>query len=292
MKLNGIIGYPVTPFSDDNTINIAVLKQMLDLLIENGCDAIAPLGSTGESTYLEWDEWCLVAKTSIESINKRLPVIIGISELTTDQAIKKAQIAQSYGADALMIIPVSYWKLTDQEIFEYYQSIAQATTLPIMIYNNPTTSGVDMSPELIVRMFNQILNITMVKESSGDIQRMHQIYELSKGELPFYNGCNPLALEALCAGASGWCTAAPNLLGQLPQQLIQHVKNGNLNQAQKSFYQQLPLLRFIVSGGLPKTIKAGLQLKGISAGTPRKPLIKANDVELSHLEQLLAQIED
>ncbi|MEQ1162091.1 dihydrodipicolinate synthase family protein [Acinetobacter calcoaceticus] len=292
MKLNGIIGYPVTPFSDDNTINIAVLKQMLDLLIENGCDAIAPLGSTGESAYLEWDEWCLVAKTSIESINKRLPVIIGISELTTDQAIKKAQIAQSYGADALMIIPVSYWKLTDQEIFEYYQAIAQTTTLPIMIYNNPATSGVDMSPELIVHMFNHIPNITMVKESSGDIQRMHQIYELSKGELPFYNGCNPLALEALCAGASGWCTAAPNLLGQLPQQLIQHVKNGNLNQAQKSFYQQLSLLRFIVSGGLPKTIKAGLQLKGISAGTPRKPLIKANDVELSHLEQLLAQIED
>jgi len=292
MKLNGIIGYPVTPFSNDNTINLPVLKQMLNLLIENGCDAIAPLGSTSESAYLEWDEWCLVAKTSIESINKRLPVIIGISELTTDQAIKKAQIAQSYGADALMVIPVSYWKLTDQEIFEYYQSIAQATTLPIMIYNNPATSGVDMSPELIVRMFNQISNITMVKESSGDIQRMHQIYELSKGELPFYNGCNPLALEALCAGASGWCTAAPNLLGQLPQQLIQHVKNSNLNQAQKSFYQQLPLLRFIVSGGLPKTIKAGLQLKGISAGTPRNPLIKANDVELSHLKQLLAQIKD
>jgi len=116
MKLHGIIGYPVTPFSDDNTINLPVLKQMLDLLIENGCDAIAPLGSTGESAYLEWDEWCLVAKTSIESINKRAPVIIGISELTTDQAIKKAKIAQSYGADALMVIPVSYWKLTDQEI--------------------------------------------------------------------------------------------------------------------------------------------------------------------------------
>ncbi|KCX82436.1 dihydrodipicolinate synthetase family protein, partial [Acinetobacter baumannii 15827] len=144
MKLNGIIGYPVTPFSDDNNINLPVLKQMLDLLIENGCDAIAPLGSTGESAYLEWDEWCLVAKTSIESINKRVPVIIGISELTTNQAIKKVQVAQSYGADALMVIPVSYWKLTDQEIFEYYQAIAQETTLPIMIYNNPATSGVDM----------------------------------------------------------------------------------------------------------------------------------------------------
>jgi len=283
MKLHGIIGYPVTPFSDDNTINLPVLKQMLDLLIKNGCDAIAPLGSTGESAYLEWDEWCLVAKTSIESINKRLPVIIGISELTTDQAIKKAQIAQSYGADALMVIPVSYWKLTDQEIFEYYQAIAQATTLPIMVYNNPATSGVDMSPELIVRMFNNIANITMVKESSGDIQRMHKIQELSKGELPFYNGCNPLALEALCAGASGWCTAAP---------LIEYVKNSDLSQAQKSFYQQLPLLRFIVNGGLPKTIKAGLELKGVSAGSPRKPLSKATNTELNQLKQLLSEIEN
>lgn len=84
-----------------------------------------------------------------------------------------------------MVIPVSYWKLTDQEIFEYYQAIAQATSLPIMVYNNPATSGVDMSPELIVRMFNNIANITMVKESSGDIQRMHKIYELSKVNFRF-----------------------------------------------------------------------------------------------------------
>ena len=134
-----------------------------------------------------------------------------------------------------MVIPVSYWKLTDQEIFEYYQAIAQATSLPIMVYNNPATSGVDMSPELIVRMFNNIANIMMVKESSGDIQRMHKIYELSKGELPFYNGCNPLALEALCAGASGWCTAAPNLLGQRPQQLIEYVKMVNWNKPRSHF---------------------------------------------------------
>lgn len=188
MKLNGIIGYPVTPFSDDNTINLPVLKQMLDLLIANGCDAIAPLGSTGESAYLEWDEWFLVAKTSIESINKRVPVIIGISELTTDQAIKKAQIAQSYGADALMVIPISYWKLTDQDIFEYYQAIAQETTLPIMIYNNPATSGVDMSPELIVHMFNSIANITMVKESSGVFSACIRFMSYQKENSHFITG--------------------------------------------------------------------------------------------------------
>lgn len=184
MKLNGIIGYPVTPFSDDNNINLPVLKQMLDLLIENGCDAIAPLGSTGESAYLEWDEWCLVAKTSIESINKRVPVIIGISELTTNQAIKSPSRAKlwcrcTYGDSRILL------EANRPRDFEYYQAIAQETTLPIMIYNNPATSGVDMSPELIVRMFNNIANIMMVKESSGDIQRMHKIYELSKVNFRF-----------------------------------------------------------------------------------------------------------
>ena len=115
MKLNGIIGYPVTPFSDDNTINLPVLKQMLNLLIENGCDAIAPLGSTGESAYLEWDEWCLVAKLQLKAL---ISACLSLLEFQNSPLIKpsKAQIAQSYGADALMVIPVSYWKLTDQEI--------------------------------------------------------------------------------------------------------------------------------------------------------------------------------
>ena len=92
-------------------------------------------------------------------------------------------------------------------------------------------------------------------------------------ENSFYNGCNPLALEALCAGASGWCTAAPNLLGQRPQQLIEHVKNGELEHAQNSFYQQLPLLRFIVNGGLPKTIKSWFTTKRCLCGLTTQAII-------------------
>jgi 4-hydroxy-tetrahydrodipicolinate synthase len=94
-----------------------------------------------------------------------------------------------------MVMPISYWKLTDQEIYDYYQQIAAATKLPMMVYNNPATSGVDMSPELIAKMFQEIENICMVKDSTGDIQRMHKFHELTQGKLPFYNGCNPLALK-------------------------------------------------------------------------------------------------
>ncbi|MBN7819577.1 dihydrodipicolinate synthase family protein [Bowmanella yangjiangensis] len=292
MQLSGIIAYPVTPFHSGNgEINLAALTQSLEHLIEQDCDAIAPLGSTGESAYLSLAEWMNVAECSVKTVNKRLPVIIGISELTTSAAIVKAKYAERIGADAIMVIPVSYWKLTDSEIQAYYQAIADSTSLPIMVYNNPGTSGVDMSPELIVKMAAEIDNVCMVKESSGDIQRMHKIFSLSQGKLPFYNGCNPLALEALCAGASGWCTAAPNLLGKHPKALYQAVRCGELEKARQHFYQQLPLLHYIVAGGLPKTIKAGLSLLGIDAGIPRQPLQEASAEDKAKLGEYMAAVQ-
>ncbi|MBE3659926.1 dihydrodipicolinate synthase family protein [Vibrio navarrensis] len=291
MKLTGIIAYPITPFTKDGTQpDLNKLAHNIELLLQNGCDAIAPLGSTGESAYLSFAEWQQVAQHSVQVVAGCVPVIIGISELTTEQAIHKARFAEEIGADAIMVIPVSYWKLTDDEICGYYKAIAAEVSLPVMIYNNPATSGVDMSPELIVKMFRGIPQITMVKESTGDIQRMHKIHQLSSGELPFYNGSNPLALEALCAGASGWCTAAPNLLGMLPKELFSHIQAGDLQAAKENFYRQLPLLSFIVSGGLPKTVKAGLALKGVEVGQPRKPLTAANEQEIATLSRLLKQI--
>ncbi|GGO63955.1 dihydrodipicolinate synthase family protein [Bowmanella pacifica] len=292
MQLSGIIAYPVTPFHSGNgEINLAALTQSLEHLIEQGCDAIAPLGSTGESAYLSLAEWMNVAECSVQTVNKRLPVIIGISELTTSAAIVKAKYAERIGADAIMVIPVSYWKLTDEEIQAYYQAIADSTSLPIMLYNNPATSGVDMSPALIVKMASEIDNICMVKESSGDIQRMHKIFSLSQGTLPFYNGCNPLALEALCAGASGWCTAAPNLLGKHPKALFEAVRLGEMEKARQLFYRQLPLLHYIVAGGLPKTIKAGLSLVGIDTGIPRPPLKEANSEDKARLAEYMAAVQ-
>ncbi|MDW3026385.1 dihydrodipicolinate synthase family protein [Acinetobacter baumannii] len=288
MKLEGIIAYPITPFKAENQeVDFDALTITLNALLEHQCDAIAPLGSAGESAYLSWQEWQQVAEKSIKVVNHRVPVILGISELTTTMAIQKAEKAEELGADVIMVMPISYWKLTDQEIYDYYQQIAAATKLPMMVYNNPATSGVDMSPELIAKMFQEIENICMVKDSTGDIQRMHKFHELTQGKLPFYNGCNPLALEAFCAGASGWCTVAPNLLGKLPNQLYQAAKNGDLALAQSLFYKQLPLLRFIVQGGLPKTIKAGLNELGFSVGDPRKPLQKANPSEVNQLKSLM-----
>jgi 4-hydroxy-tetrahydrodipicolinate synthase len=286
----GILAYPITPFhTTEEGVDVEKFTQSIDRLIDDGVHAIVPLGSTGESAYLNDTEWDQAAQASIKAVAKRVPTIVGISDLTTRNAVRRAKFAERSGADAVMVLPVSYWKLTDQEIFDHYAAIAQSIGIPIMVYNNPATSGIDMTPQLIFRLVREIDNVTMVKESTGDIQRMHKLRQLSDGAIPFYNGSNPLALEAFVAGATGWCTAAPNLIPELTLQLYRAIVDGDLARARAVFYRQLPVLDFILKGGLPTTIKAGLQLGGFDVGVPRAPLQALHGEGRAALKSLLAQ---
>lgn len=288
-EIHGIIAYPITPFTADTAgIDTERLASLVDRLVSSGVHAIAPLGSTGELAYLDEPEFDTVVDTTMAAVNGRVPAIVGVSDLTTANTIRRAQYAQQAGADAVMILPVSYWKLTDREIAQHYHSIGESIDIPIMAYNNPATSGVDMSPELLVTMFDNIGNVTMVKESTGDLSRMRRIAELSDGQLPFYNGSNPLVLDALKVGASGWCTAAPNLRPQPCIDLYNAVRADDLEKAQILYDDLKPLLQFIVAGGLPTTVKAGLDLLGFPAGDPRAPLLALDEQGRAQLKQLLA----
>ena len=288
---HGIIGYTITPFSADGTqLDLAALGRSIDRLIEGGVQAIAPLGSTGEGAYLSDCEWDQVAEFSLAHIGGRVPTIVSVSDLTTASAMRRARFAEAHGADAVMVLPAAYWKLSEAEILQHYQSIGDCIGVPIMLYNNPATSGTDLSVELIMRIVRQVENVTMVKESTGDIQRMHKLQQLGEGQVPFYNGCNPLALEAFVAGATGWCTAAANLIPALNQQLYQAVLGNDLEAARALFYRQLPLLEFILKGGLPATVKAGLALTGLEVGEPRRPVFGLDDTGRERLRGLLEQM--
>ncbi|QXH33213.1 dihydrodipicolinate synthase family protein [Pseudomonas muyukensis] len=290
-RFHGIIGYTITPFSaDGEQLDLPALGQSIDRLVAGGVHAIAPLGSTGEGAYLSDSEWQQVAQYSLERIGKRVPSIVSVSDLTTAGAVRRARFAQQHGADALMVLPAAYWKLSEAEILQHYRAIGAAVDVPIMLYNNPATSGTDMPVELILRIVREVDNVTMVKESTGDIQRMHKLQLLGEGQVPFYNGCNPLALEAFVAGAAGWCTAAANLIPELNQQLYKAVLAGELEQAKALFYRQLPLLEFILKGGLPATIKAGLAMTGLAVGEPRRPVFGLDDSGKATLQALLKQL--
>lgn len=286
--IHGIIAYPVTPFTEADSLDATRLAALVERLVSSGVHAIAPLGSTGELAYLEEPEFDSAVDATIQAVAGRVPVIVGVSDVTTANTIRRATYAQQAGADAVMILPVSYWKLTEREIAQHYRSVGDAIAIPIMAYNNPATSGVDMPPELLVDMFETIDNLTMVKESTGDLSRMQRIAELTGGQLPFYNGSNPLVLDALKAGASGWCTAAPNLRPQPCIDLYDAVRSGDVDKAQILYDDLKPLLQFIVAGGLATTVKAGLDLLGFPVGNPRAPLLPLDENGRAELYSRLA----
>ncbi|WKG05277.1 dihydrodipicolinate synthase family protein [Mycolicibacterium sp. HK-90] len=287
-EIHGILAYPVTPFTEDQQIDTGKLAALVDRLVTGGAHGIVPLGSTGESAYLTETEFDAVIDTTIGVVDRRVPVIIGASDLTTANTIRRAQYAERSGADAVMVLPISYWKLSEREIAQHYAAIGAAIGIPIMVYNNPATSGIDMRPELLVQMFENIDNVTMVKESTGDLSRMHRIAELSDGQLPFYNGNNPLALKAFNAGAKGWCTAAPNLRPEPCLALYEAICAGDGARAEELYEDLRPLLEFIVAGGLPTTVKGGLELLGRGVGVPRPPLLPLDDSGREELRRLLA----
>lgn len=287
----GIIAYPITPFHENESVNIPLFRQLLERMILSGVHGIAPLGSTGVLPYLSDEEREAITEATMQQVAGRVPTLVGVSHLTTDKTIYHARFAEQAGATAVMIIPMSYWKLTDDEILKHYDAVASKISIPIMAYNNPATGGVDMSPALLKRLL-RIPNVTMIKESSGDVQRMHYLKRELGDEVAFYNGSNPLALAAFAAGATGWCTAAPNLIPEHNLALYQSIQNNDLLSAQKLFLQQLDLLKFIVEKGLPRAIQAGLNLMGIDAGNLRSPLKPLMPQDVAVLQDILAATDE
>lgn len=285
----GIIAYPITPFNEQEKIDITLFKRLLERMIVAGTHGIAPLGSTGVMPYLSDEEKEALTEATIAQVNGRVPVLTGVSNLTTERTIYHAKFAEKAGTDAVMILPMSYWKLNDKEIFAHYEAVAKAISIPIMAYNNPATGGVDMSPKLLKKLL-EIPNVTMVKESSGDLQRMHTLRKDLAEDASFFNGSNTLALGAFSAGAIGWCTAASNLIPDLNIALYEAIKKNDLKRAQALFYKQLDLLQFLMAKGLPRTIKAGLELLGEDAGYLRGPLKPLTKGEIAEMKALLEQV--
>ncbi|MFC0602537.1 dihydrodipicolinate synthase family protein [Streptomyces palmae] len=289
--LKGIISYPVTPFDPvTGEVDLSSLRKLTDDLVAAGSHAVAPLGSTGESAYLTQKEWDAVCETTLGTVAGRVPTLVGVSHWSTEGTVRRARVAARHGATAIMVLPQVYWKLTEAELERHYGEVARATDLPMMLYNNPGTSGVDLRPETVVALARKIPNLTMVKESSGEVSRFGAIRELSDGELSVYNGSNPLALDAFRAGAAGWCTAAPCLVPRWVLELHTAVVHGHDDHADALLRKLLPFLRFIVRHGLPRTIKAGLEIQNRQVGPPRPPLLPLPPHETQQLRELLTHL--
>lgn len=289
VPFHGIIAYPITPLTGDGRVALDTLGALIDRLLAGGAHGIAPLGSAGILPYLSDGEREAVAEAAVAHVAGRAPTLVGVSALTTERAVRHARFAERAGASAVMLIPMSYWRLTEDEVFRHYQRVAGAISVPVMAYNNPATGGVDMRPEFLARLLT-IPNVTMVKESTGDVGRMHRLAQLAGRDVAFFNGSNPLALAAFAAGARGWCTAAPNLIPRLTLDLYAAVTRGDFAAARTLYDRQMPLLEFLVAGGLPRTVAAGLSLQGFDPGPLRPPLQPLPAAERERLRGILSDL--
>lgn len=287
-KLEGTFCVMVTPFSKNEDIDTGGLKSNIDFYIGNGVHGLVVGGSTGEFAALSPNEHEKIIKAAVEQVNGRVPLLAGTAYCSTRNTIAMSKYAEDSGVDGLLIVPPFYSKPKDNEIFEHYSAIGNAVNIPIMLYNNPFTSKVDMRPELIEKL-SHITNVTHVKESSSDISRIWKIRELTKEKLTVFCGADNLALESFVMGAKGWICVAANILPRECAELYElAVLKRDYEQAGKLYSKLLSLSNLLEDTGMFSAIsKAGLDLLGHTGGRPRMPMQPPGPKELDELKAIL-----
>lgn len=289
-KLDGTFVVNVTPFDESDNVDANGLKSLVDYLIENKVDGIFVGGSTGEFAYLTRDEHEKVVETVVDHAGGRVPVLAGASACATKQSVALAKFAESTGADGVVVVPPFYHKPTEEGILHHYRAIAEAINIPVMVYNNPATAKIDMSPDLIARL-SEMPNIRYVKESSGDITRVWKIRNLTKDKMTVFCGGDNMALESFLMGAAGFICVASNFLPVETSEIYRSYKSGNLEKAKELYERILPVLNYLEdTGKFVQISKAALNMSGIKVGSARSPLMPLNPAEERKLKELLSTL--
>ncbi|WP_028602197.1 dihydrodipicolinate synthase family protein [Ottowia thiooxydans] len=271
MQMNGIVGYLLTPCDARGQVDHSLLAQHVERLINLGVHGLCPLGSVGCLPYLGDEERDAVIRTTVAAAAGRVPVLAGVSSLSTAHTVRHARFAQEAGAAAIQVLPSTYWKLTEAEIFEYYRQIAESVSIPVMVYNNPFTTGLDLSVSFLSKL-TELPNISLIKEASPDETKISRLREACPDHVSIFIGLNRMAKQGFQDGAAGWCTAAPNVCAPFILNFHRCVASGDWAGAEHWFSRQSELLNFLMDHGLPRTVTAGLELSGVAAGHLRAPL--------------------
>lgn len=280
----------ITPFSaDGDALDIPALKHLVNWQIEQGIHGLIALGSTGEFLSLTPEEREQVIETCVQEAAGRVPVLIGTGAEWTRDAIYYARQAQRMGADGIMVIPPFYSAPTEDELFEHYRCIANATALPIMLYNNPATANVDLLPDIVARL-SRIDNVRYIKESTLEVTRVRDIIELCGERMTVFAGI--LGYESFWLGAQGWVAVCSNLLPRSSARLFELVADARDQSAALALYRKmLPIIRWVGGHRYVAASKAALGMMGLPVGVPRAPRLPLPQAQLAALRNDLEALE-
>lgn len=275
----------ITPFTN-NGVNFMEFKKLIEFQIKEGVDSIIVCGTTGESSTMTTEEKKEVIKFAIDVANKRIPIIAGTGSNCTKSAIKMSKYAESVGADAVLLVTPYYNKTTQAGLIAHYKAIAESITIPIILYNVPSRTGLNITPETCLEL-SKIENIVAIKEASGNISQVAEISNLCKGNLAIYSGNDDQILPILSLGGLGVISVLSNIIPRDVHDMVQNFFDGNIKEATKLQLDTLKLTSALFSEVNPIPIKAACNMCGFNVGTPRLPLVEMTTIGKEKLRKEL-----
>lgn len=259
-----------TPFNDTG-VNITEFKKLVEFQIENEVDSLIVCGTTGEASTMTKEEKIEVINCAIQTSNKKIPIIVGTGSNNTMQAIENSQLAENLGADGLLVVTPYYNKATQKGLIAHYKAIAESVSIPIILYNVPSRTGVNILPQTCLEL-SKIPNIVAIKEASGNISQVAEIAMLCGDNLNIYSGNDDQIVPILSLGGIGVISVLSNIKPKLIHNIVQKFFDGNLVTSQRLQLDSLPLIKLLFSEVNPIPVKSALNILGFNFGEPRLPL--------------------
>lgn len=276
----------VTPFDHKGNIDFEKTTQLINYLISNGSDALVIAGTTGESPTLSTEEKLALFRHSVKVVDGRVPVVAGTGSNNTYASIELTKKAEEIGVDAIMIVAPYYNKPNQEGLYQHFKTIAESTELPVMLYNIPGRSVINMSVDTIVRLA-ELPNVVALKDASGDLDAMTAIIAQTSDDFALYSGDDGLTLPVLAIGGTGIISVASHIIGNEMQEMVKLYESGNPKEAAKIHQRIVPVMKSLFAAPSPTPVKTALQLKGLDVGSVRLPLVPLTEEERQTLVSTL-----
>lgn len=289
MDFGRLLTAMVTPFLDNGEVDYAEVKRLAVHLIENGNDSILVCGTTAETPTLTHEEKVNIVKTVKEAVGERAKIVVGTGTNCTRTTIEATKEMEALGADGILVVEPYYNKPSQEGMYQHFKAVAEATSLPIILYNIPGRCGVNMAPELIARLA-QIPNIVAVKEAGGSVEQVSKIRTLVPDDFVIYSGDDSLTLPMMSVGAYGVISVAAHVAGKEIRAMIDAYVAGNVVEAAQWHKKLYPIFKSLFITANPVPVKYALSQVGFGNGKVRLPLVEANDSEKAIVFQTMKDL--
>jgi 4-hydroxy-tetrahydrodipicolinate synthase len=287
-QLRGVLTALATPFAEDGNLDEASLRALVDRSIAGGVHGVVACGSTGEFSALSSDERRLVVEIVTDQAAGRVPVIAQTGATSTAEAIRLSRHAQSAGADVVMTVAPYYEPLSVEETLSYLRAVAGSVEIPVMLYNLPMATGVDLDPDTVGALAREVKNIRYIKNTTTDMAQTTRLIHNHGDVISTFVGWDSLVLPALAEGAAGVMAGTANVVPAELVAVYDAVSAGNLGQAREAWARVYPLIDAIMAQPFIPAVKAGLAAAGFPAGRPREPVAGLDPAAAAHIAELVA----